>query len=251
MEIRTIWGDYHTHTFYSGRNGHAKSRPQDVYAVAKEKGLKQVAICDHGFRHFCFGTTRARMRKLRDELDKLNAEGDVKMLLGIEANIYSSDGLVDLKQADRGMLDIVVAGYHKLTWAKNPSDAFRYTLPALLGVDAEAAKKRYTRAIVNAIKTQKINILSHPCYGLLMDMKEIIKAAADYGVMLELNGKRVSMTDEEVLMMAESKVAIVANSDAHTPERVGDVAVPVALCERLNIPLTRISNFNGVLVTGD
>ena len=43
MEIRTIWGDYHTHTFYSGRNGHAKSRPQDIYAVAKEKGLKQVA----------------------------------------------------------------------------------------------------------------------------------------------------------------------------------------------------------------
>ncbi len=247
MELVTIWGDYHTHTFYSGKNGHSTCSAADIYAAAKEKGLKEVAICDHGVRHCCFGTTRARLKKLRAELDELNARGDVKMLLGIEANIYSSDGLIDVKQEERGAFDIVVAGYHKLVWGKNMVDAMRYNIPALLGVDTESAKKRYTRAVVNAIKTQKIDVLSHPCYGLPTDMREIVKAAEDYGVMLELNGKRISMSDEDVLFMAASKVKIVANSDAHSRERVGDVAVPIDLCKRLGIPFDRIENFKGLL----
>ena len=78
-------------------------------------------------------------------------------------------------------------------------------------------------------------------------VKRILKVATDYDVALELNGKRIFLTDEQVLMMAESKVKLVANSDAHDENRVGEVSVPFATLQRLGIPLTRLTNYQGLL----
>ena len=40
-----LYGDYHTHTIYS----HGKGDIIDNARVASKKGLKQLAITDHGF----------------------------------------------------------------------------------------------------------------------------------------------------------------------------------------------------------
>ena len=39
-----LWGDYHTHTSYS----HGRGTVGDMVLAAKDRGLKEVAITDHG-----------------------------------------------------------------------------------------------------------------------------------------------------------------------------------------------------------
>ena len=55
-----FWGDYHTHTTYS----HGKGSVADNAAVASSKGLKQLAITDHGMRHIIFGVRKRKFDSL-------------------------------------------------------------------------------------------------------------------------------------------------------------------------------------------
>lgn len=49
-----LTADYHTHTPYS----HGKGTVEENAARAKELGLKQIGITDHGFSHIAFGLRR-------------------------------------------------------------------------------------------------------------------------------------------------------------------------------------------------
>ena len=49
-----LTADYHTHTPYS----HGKNTVLENAVAAKEKGLKQLGITDHGFNHLLFGLKR-------------------------------------------------------------------------------------------------------------------------------------------------------------------------------------------------
>ena len=57
-----LYGDYHTHSIYS-RNHHGKGTVLENASVAADKGLKQIAITDHGFNHEFFGIRRKKYTK--------------------------------------------------------------------------------------------------------------------------------------------------------------------------------------------
>ncbi len=241
-----ILGDYHTHTTFS----HGINSIEENVAVAKEKGLKEIAITDHGLRHVAFGMKRKDISVMRKIIDKVNVDvPEVRTLFGIEANIYSSDGDVDLKPGEVGYFDIIVAGYHKAVWAKNPIDFFKfYTSPSwhnLVGYGKRTVN-RFTKAYINAIKSGVVDIISHPGYGVKTDIRQVAQAAKDYGVLLELNGKRISMTDEEILTIADVGAKMIVNSDAHACGRVGDFSVPMGVVERLNLDKKLIVNWDAV-----
>ena len=101
--------DYHTHTVFS----HGKGEIIDNALVAKEKGLKEVGISDHGFSHPAFGLTVRKTPKMRALCDEATKETGVKVLLGIESNIIGTDGTVDLKPKMYDYFDIFLAGIHK------------------------------------------------------------------------------------------------------------------------------------------
>lgn len=238
-----ILADLHTHTRYSDGKGYLE---QTVLA-AREKGLKQIGITEHGFRHIALGIHRADLYKERIVVDKLREKyPDIEILLGIEANIYCSKGLIDLKNSDFDILDYVVAGYHMGVWPKDPVDMFRYNLMGVLKIKNPTQSQRalYTKTFIQAIKHKEVKMISHLCYALPVNVKEVAQAAYDYGVLMELNGKKVSMTDEEVYTLIESKAKIIVNSDAHSPKRVGDFSVPLALLERLKIDKNILVNWN-------
>ena len=63
-----IFGDYHTHTTFS----HGKGKVLENALNAKENGLTEIAIADHGFGHLLYGMKRKDLPALRQEI--LDAE---------------------------------------------------------------------------------------------------------------------------------------------------------------------------------
>ena len=76
--------DYHTHTTYS----HGTGSIADNVRAAHEKGLREIAITDHGAGNIAHGMGYAKLGKMRAEIAALRTQyPDVKVRLGVEANI--------------------------------------------------------------------------------------------------------------------------------------------------------------------
>ncbi|MDD3832079.1 MAG: PHP domain-containing protein [Clostridia bacterium] len=236
-----ILSDLHCHTKYSD----GKGTVEEMVDAARKVGLKQLGITDHGLGHIAFGTSVAKLYQARECIDRLNAQyDDIEILLGIEANIYDSNGDLDLQNADMGVFDYIVAGFHQIAKPKNILDYFRYNLRGIIPHHRSAREiKSTTRAFCNAINNSVMNAFTHPFYGLAMEIAPVAKAAINNGVFIELNGKKVSMTDEQVLEFESYGVDFLLSSDAHSPDRVGDVSVPLSVVERVNLDKSRIVNW--------
>lgn len=93
------------------------------------------------------------------------------------------------------------------------------------------------------LENYEIDIVSHINYAIKADAVEVARACKHFGTYVELNGKRISMKDEEIEKMAEEGVNFICDSDAHSPERVGDFSVPQAVVDKLKIPYELIANW--------
>lgn len=238
-----ILGDFHTHTRYS----HGKGKIFQNAETADRKGLKVVGITDHGLRHVAFGMRLNDIFRMRSTIKKIQGQYKANILFGIEANIFSSDGLIDLRNVERKYFDYIIAGYHKGVWAKNLKDFFKFyvkTIKANYMSVSTSEIQLFTDSYIKAIKTQKIDIISHLNYGIPVDVRQVGRAASDFGVLIELNGKRINMTDEEILCLQDIGVNFIINSDAHSPDRVGDFNLPLGLVQRLNLKKEQIANWD-------
>ena len=107
-----LLADLHTHSKYSGPF-HAKDKIEQMAYAANEQGLVEVAITDHGYNHWC-GTSLYKIAKARLEIDEINKWSKTKVLLGVEADIISEDGKLDIDEDTLQIIDILVVGYHRL-----------------------------------------------------------------------------------------------------------------------------------------
>lgn len=239
-----VLGDYHTHTVFS--HGHVSI--EDNVKAAINLGLKEIAITDHGFWHDYYGVRRMDLSSIIAEVKRLRGVyPQIKIYLGLEANLVDGNGRVDIEDSDDEWMDILVCGYHKCTRATSMQEFFNFSVPNFVsGLTKFSARQvvKNTDAYIKALERYKIDIISHPNYGIKTDVKEIAKAAAHYGTFLELNGKKVSMTDDEILGLLDTGVTLIVDSDAHSAEKVGYFGVPLSFVSRLNIPTDRIANFD-------
>jgi DNA polymerase (family 10) len=90
-------------------------------------------------------------------------------------------------------------------------------------------KAAMTRRIVRALQHPKVHILGHPTGRLLgkrepyaVEMSEIIKAARDYQVWLEVNAQpeRLDLSDVHIQMAREAGVKLVISTDAHRTQEL-------------------------------
>ena len=240
--------DYHTHTVYS----HGKGQIIDNARVAKEKGLIEIGVSDHGFSHPAFGLTKRKLPKMRLECDSATKETGVKVLLGIESNIIGTDGTVDLKPKLYDNFDIFLAGIHKFVLYKFGT-AFSLFFPNFFSSTfnrkniPERLIKTNTKTFINVIKNNPVDIITHLNFCCFADAVEVAKAAADYGTYLELNSKKTHLTDEELVKILDTGVNFVIDSDAHSPDRVGEISLVESTLSRVNIPKERIMNIDGRL----
>ncbi|MGN0818367.1 MAG: hypothetical protein ACI4L9_05290, partial [Candidatus Coproplasma sp.] len=107
--------------------------------------------------------------------------------------------------------------------------------------------EKTTKAYVNAVKNNPIDILTHINYKCCCDLKEVAKVCADYGTYIEINTKKRHISAEELNLMASTGVRFVIDSDAHSSDRVGDTKIAEELLKEASVPLTQIDNVDGRL----
>lgn len=200
--------DLHTHTVASG---HAYATVDEMAKGAFKKGIKLIAITDHGpqmpggphIYHF------GNMIVIPDKLY------GVKIVKGVEANILDA-GKLDLEENELDYLDFVAAGIHRLTGhnLKNKQD--------------------YTEAVIKAMDNPYLDMITHPVQKEYpLDLKQVVKAAAKKGVILELNASSYSpkkhhqrgIKSESLKMLelaAKYDAKLAVNSDAHFYDEIGE-----------------------------
>lgn len=240
-----LLGDYHTHTTFS----HGKGSIEDNVKIAIEKNLKEVAITDHGFNHKLYGVKRNKLQTMREEVDRLNKIYPIKILLGLETNLISANGDIDLKKDEEELLDVVLMGFHKIIKPLTLKDKITFfdknKLLKYLGYTKSSIQK-HTDAYLRAIDKNDIDVLTHLNYGMPVDCIQIAKLANQKGVLIELNGKRTIFTQEEVDKMVEMKTKFIINSDAHKPHNVGECNLPTNFALINKIPDSLIINYNNL-----
>lgn len=239
-----IKADLHTHTHFSD----GKGTIEENVLAARKKGLKKVAITDHGPGHMGFGIKRHQLKEMREVVDLLNKKyKDIEILLGLEANILNEDGDLDIDDDLLQYLDILLAGYHfgsspkKLirdvgfhsnNWFKNKSKKIY-----------EKAKVANTKAFINAMRRYDIDIITHPGAKGPLDIDAIAKVAEETNTALEISASRHAfLTTEDILIAKKYDVVFTVNSDAHMPDRIGEVEGGLERAKQAGVLLETLLN---------
>jgi len=235
-----LLGDYHTHTPYS----HGTSSIKENVAQAEILGLKEIAITEHaykGYNHMNPGD----LQKIKAEIDEINKQSSVRVLWGVEANLMSLDGDIDISDEELKDLDLVILGFHKQSKVKI-SQFFKFVLPNLIRKKPTKAQiKRNTEAYIKAMDKHRVSILAHLGYGgCVVDYVRLAKEAKKRNIYIELNGKRINFSVEQFKAMADTGVKFVINSDAHDMLSVGKNHRAFNMLEKSGVSLEQIANID-------
>jgi len=242
-----ISGDYHIHSRYS-KFRHGKNTIAEIVADAHSKGLKEIAITDHGPRHIFFGVRKNALKKARAEIDALQKQyPDMKIYLGLEANLITETGEIDVNEDMLKYMDICLLGFHKGAYGKFSG---LLNLGHLFGNKKDPKRiERNTNAYIKAIESNKINVITHPNEYIYVDAKKLAEACAEHGVFIEINNRHLKISEDDIKRMLETKVKFIIESDAHKLSSVGKVDTAVAFAQKY-IPEDRIVNIHDISVFG-
>lgn len=216
--------DTHTHTYASG---HAYSTLIENAQAAKQHGLAMFCTTDHssampGAPHYWFFNNQRVIPRI--------LEG-VAVLRGVETNIMNEQGEVDLHPSSYEYLDWVIASFHEAVF--RPSD-----------------KRAHTEALLNIIKSGKVDALGHlgnPNYDF--DFEKVALCAKEHHVAIELNNSSLkggSRAGSEARCEAIARVVkevggfITTGSDAHFCHDLGKFEKVSALLDKVAMPSDKV-----------
>ena len=219
--------DLHVHSIASG---HAFSTVADNVQAAAKKGLKLIAITDHG-PNMPDGPHLYYFYNMR-VLPK-NYLG-VEILKGVEANIIDEKGNIDIPEDLAKKLDIILAGFHP------------YCSPSGTVVEN-------TKAMINAINNPLIDMIVHPGNpGFKVDPTEIVLACKENGTLLEINNNSLGTAGSRVgsyhnclaiaEKVAEYGIKVAIGSDAHWAEQVGNFPFAFELVSKVGLKENQVIN---------
>lgn len=241
-----IIGDYHTHTIFS----HGKGTIRDNVEAAIDKGLKEIAICDHGPGHRLYGVKKKEIFEMRKIIDELNQEyEDINILLGVEANVMDYNGTIDIDEEILKAIDILLLGFHYGIIPKDGGSRFKFYFLNPISKVLPFLQKRMvnlnTEAIIKAINKYPIDLITHPGSKARLDIKKVAKAAYNRGTALEINSNHSQLSVENIKIALTEKVEFYINSDAHEPSMVGNVNKGIERALEAKVPIHRIKNIEG------
>ena len=233
-------GDYHTHTTFSDGKGSVMENA----VAAKEKGLREIAVTDHGFRILTMGFKKY-LRAKRECKAAEEATG-IKVIAGVEADVVSPQGDVDIREDHVAPIDFIIVGFHKFAFPKNLSTFFKmYLVTYFNGLipTGKKARERNTRALIAAIERYPIKVVAHLNHSLKVNVGEVARACAERGVLVELNVKHLRALKGHWQELVDSGAEFVLSSDAHRPREVGDLQAAFDEAIKHGIAPARIVNY--------
>ena len=217
--------DTHTHTIASG---HAYSTLIENVKAASAKGLKALAVTDHGVampggpHMFYFGNLKVIPKEI---------EG-VRIFKGIEANIMDYEGKLDMPDSILKRLDVVIASLHDVCIKPG-------------------TKEENTKAILKAMDNKNVDIIGHPGNPAFeIDIDAVVKRAKEKDVLIEINNSsfrtsRIGSYDNCYKIAKKAKevgATMVIGSDAHICYDIGNFEKAHELIQKLQIPDDLILN---------
>lgn len=230
-----ITADYHTHTLYS----HGKCTVAQVARIAFERGVKTLAISEHGKGNVFYGVSDKAFIKMRREIEEQKKlyDGKMHIMMGIEAD-FLGNGKTDIPREIE--FDIVLAGYHRGIIPKN-------------GFSASALLESFTSRCKADLNTDEIlrtfdrypqiRIMTHPNEYIRINVDRLSKEAAARNILLEINNRHVTFTKEELMLSASNGARFVISSDGHTADEMCRFENATALAKEAGV-LSRVVNFN-------
>ncbi len=218
VEPTDIKGDLHSHSYYSD----GKNSIEEMAQTAKKLGYKYIGISDHSQSLKVAGGLSIReLSASIEEIKKLNQKmkGTFRILAGAEVDI-SGEGKLDYPDSILKELDFVIAAIHS---------------------GFKQSKAQQTKRIVKACNNKYVNIIAHPTGGLWgmrdpyqIDLEEVLKAARDNKVALEINchPQRYDLNDTSALKAKDAGVKLVVNSDSHSVEQLKLINLGLSVARR-------------------
>ena len=226
--LSRLRGDLHAHTTWSD----GRASLAEMAAAAEDLGREYLAVTDHSPRlRVANGLSRERLRAQWDEIERVQAERDVRILRGIEVDIL---GVGSLDQADDllSRLDVVVASVHS---------------------DLNGPAEVLTARMVGAVSNPHTTVLGH-CTGRRrredgtwrapsrFDAEVVFAACEMFGVAVEINSRldRADPPPELLLLANEIGCLFAVDSDAHTTGQLSALRHGVARAAEAGIGPDRI-----------
>jgi DNA polymerase (family X) len=212
-----IRGTFHCHSTWSD----GLHSLEQMAAAARDLGWEYLGIADHSkAAAYAGGLTPARVREQLREIETLNRKGGGAFLLsGTECDILP-DGSLDFPDKLLAQFDYVVVSVHS---------SFKMSEEAM------------TRRVIKALKNTYVTMLGHPTGRLLqsrdpypIDMREVLRAAADHGKLVEVNAHPMRLDMDWRLGRTAKKlgVKVCINPDAHHIDGLRDVRYGVGVARK-------------------
>ena len=216
-----IHGDYHTHTCFSD----GKTTIIEMVRTAKERDLREIAITDHSLNKIFKGFRKRNFERYCNECE--SAKSEMPVLIGLETNVVSVDGHIDIDDEMSEKLDIVLFGVHVAIFYSFRG-FFTFFLPNvffnMIHYVPQWLVRRNTKIVKKAIEKNIIDIWTHPNRYFKIDVVEVARTCAERETLIELNSKRISFRPVDFERMVGLGAKFIINSDAHTPKRIGETS---------------------------
>jgi len=217
VEADQIKGVFHVHTTYSD----GINTLEEIVRHCAELGYEYVGITDHSqSAYYAGGLNEEDLEQQREEIEALREEyPQVAIFCGVESDIRA-DGSLDYPDQLLQKLDFVIASVHS-------------------GLKMEQSKM--TERLLKALSHPLVTMLGHPTNRLLlgrdsspMDLDKVFRAAAESGVILELNASpaRLDLDWRYLKKIKEMGLQVSINPDAHRLESFDDTKHGVAIARK-------------------
>lgn len=224
---------------------HGKGRIIDNVRAASELGLREIAITDHGPSDF-YGLDPKRIPEMRADIEEaITKFPDVKVWLGVEADIVDSANGLDVAAENFADYDFVNAGYHYVPGCNMMGNFLSFHVPCSETSKAKLRKENTAR-IVKALESNNIKILTHPGDKAFIDEETVAEVCERTGTLVEINARHRHPDVRDLAIYKKYDVRFVISSDAHRPEHVGRYAESLALAFAAGIDTDRIINIEPI-----
>lgn len=239
-----FFADYHIHSRYS--DGRATIR--ELAEAALAKGLEAIVVADHGPRNIGAGVKSPGVFiEAKKEAQRINEDfPQLQIKVGAEANVIGLNGEIDVPEKVYRELDWLIVGLHPLIWPADLKSGWSYVLGNRFHTMTEAQREKCietnTKALIEAIRRHKVDVVAHPGLGMPIDLEEVAKVCAETNTAFEINTGHRYQNVLDIVRAAKQGAKFVVNSDAHFTDTVGDFDYGIALLQQAKIPPEQVIN---------